>query len=129
MRTWTINYTGPIGGNYTFDVFVNTTNTALNYTAGNSTADVYIYNLTGGGEPPVDTCTPTAGQNWNINAADNCVVNQKDYSVANITLYGAGSLTVRNSNITSTGCAVVPSAGSSIYLVREPPVVWAGSCS
>lgn len=43
---WTINYTGPLGGNYTFDVFTQGLNTTYNLTTGNSTADVNIYNAT-----------------------------------------------------------------------------------
>jgi hypothetical protein len=66
---------------------------------------------------PSNSCIPTAGQNWLIYGVDNCVISGKSYSVANITINATwgGSLTITNSNITSTGCKI--QAGSTSFLL------------
>jgi hypothetical protein len=46
----------------------------------------------GGGEPPSDSCTPSAGQPWAIDMSDNCVFSGST-TVSSITFSGTGSFT------------------------------------
>jgi hypothetical protein len=75
-----------------------------------------------------DLCTPSAGANWNIDAANTCAFASVNYSVKNITITGSGTITFSNVNISSTGCTIQPSAGGNISVVITPPVIWSNPC-
>ena len=76
-----------------------------------------------------DTCTPTEGENWDVDATDNCVVDGQDYSVLNMSISGnTGTFTVRNSNISTTGCYVQPNAGQTITVAVFSGSRWANAC-
>lgn len=100
-QTWQVNYTGPIGGNYTFDVYTNST-TGLE----NSTNDVNIYNAT-------SSCTYSGSGNWNVVCSDACIINTNtDVGGNNVTFTGDGTVVLQK-NITnwtygriSSGCVV-----------------------
>jgi len=79
------------------------------YTADGTNDVVYFH--TSGDEPYTpfvsyvcaeagDTCTPTAGEDWEIDASDNCVLTGESYNVGNITFINTGTLTTTDTNIT-----------------------------
>lgn len=47
-------------------------------------------------EPPANTCTPTTGQQWNVDLADNCTFSTDIYHDAGMTCAGTGSVTVES---------------------------------
>jgi len=50
----------------------------------------------------VDTCVPVTNQNWNVDCSDNCVKENGEITLLNITFYGSGTLIFDNYNITMT---------------------------
>ena len=49
-----------------------------------------------------DTCTPTIDNNWVLNCADNCKINNKEYFVRRINVSGSGTIYFAKSNVTYT---------------------------
>jgi parallel beta-helix repeat protein len=67
------------------------------------------------------TCIPTPGKDWVIDAAENCYILGKDYSVGNITFINTGTLTIENTNITCDGRQIK----NGVSVRSKPPFRWA----
>jgi hypothetical protein len=118
---WDVTY-NDLNSAYNLDVQFNST--TYSQIVANDTEDRVVQNVS---VAAGNSCMCTAGQNWNIAASDNCVISSQSCDVKNVTITGAGSFTVTNSNITGTGCTYQPT-GSGFYVATIPPVVWVNGC-
>ena len=78
----------------------------------------------------VDSCTGLAGQDWTIEASNNCLIEGKNFNVNYMYIQGnSGRFTVRNSNISATGCSVMPNPGKIVGVYAEAPAArWNNGC-
>lgn len=111
LLTFWVNATGRVGSIHEFFADANLTSQPV---VSNTTArwDVVILSSS--------TCVPAAGQDWVVNAADNCYLYGKDYVVGNMSFINTGSFTIENTNLSSQKVTVP----GGVSLVKKPPFRW-----